>query len=401
VNRFIFGRGWVFEDEATDGTQGGAGGAGGEGGDKAAGAGGDDKVEVIDQAGGDEPKVEAPKTMEEAIEQGLKKTAPAKEEDEAAKRAADEAAAAAAAAAKAEKHANGAPKKDAKGNELDDTGKIVKPAEQPKAKTAAELELKPEEKKALGAKAQARFSEVITTLKSREAEIATLNEQMVPLREARDAITSILAETKTTPDQLSGYLEFNRMLNSGDPKDMENALKLIESQRVAIYKILGREPEGGGIDLLADFPDLKDKVAEAQITREAALELAAGRRAKAAAEAQSKQHQATQQNAAELKKSQDKGLADITAWAGDLAKTDIDYKAKEDKLLEQVDEVIKTYPPNQWLATLKLLYQGIVVTKAAPAAPKKEQPIRPTGAKPGAKAPQNMFEAMWGAEAPK
>jgi hypothetical protein len=400
VNRFIFGRGWTFEDEATDGTQGGAGGAGGEG-DKTGGEGGDGKVEVIDQAAGDEPKVEAPKTMEEAIKQGLEKTAPSKEEDEAAKRAADEAAAAAAVAAKAEKHANGAPKKDKDGNELDDKGAIVKKAEAPKAKTAAELELKPDEKKALGAKAQARFSEVITTLKSREAEIATLNQEMVPLKEARDAITSILAETKTTPDQMSAYLEFNRMLQSGDPKDLENALAMIENQRVAIYKALGREPEGGDVDLLADFPDLKEKVAEAQITREAALELAAGRRAKAAAEAQSKREQATQQSAAETKKAQDKGLADITAWASGLAKTDIDYKAKEEKLLEQVDEVIKTYPPNQWLATLKLLYQGIAVTKAAPAAPKKEQPIRPTGAKPGAKAPQNMFEAMWGAEAPK
>jgi hypothetical protein len=29
MNRFVFGRGWVFEDEATDGTEGGAGGAGG------------------------------------------------------------------------------------------------------------------------------------------------------------------------------------------------------------------------------------------------------------------------------------------------------------------------------------------------------------------------------------
>jgi hypothetical protein len=397
MNRFMFGRGWVLEDEATDGTQGAAG-AGGEGAAKA-GEGGDDKVEVIDQAAGDEGKVEAPKTMEEAIAHiGAKPEPKAEEQDEAAKQAAAKAAVAAAAT---DKHENGAPKKDAKGNELDDKGQILKPAEQPKAKTAAELELKPEEKKALGAKAQARFSEVITTLKSRETEIATLNEQMVPLREARDAITSILAETKTTPDQLSGYLEFNRMLNSGDPKDMENALKLIESQRVAIYKILGREPEGGGVDLLADFPDLKDKVNEAQITREAALELAAGRRAKAAAEARTKQEQSQQNNAAEVKKAQDKGLADITSWASGLAKTDIDYKAKEEKLLEQVDEVIKTYPPNQWLATLKLLYQGIAVTKAAPVVTKKEQPIRPTGAKPGAKAPQNMFEAMWGAEAPK
>jgi hypothetical protein len=48
--------------------------------------------------------------------------------------------------------------------------------------------------------------------------------------------------------------------------------------------VLGREPAGGGIDLLADFPDLQQKVAEAQLTREDALELAHSRRDKAARE---------------------------------------------------------------------------------------------------------------------
>jgi hypothetical protein len=151
----------------------------------------------------------------------------------------------------------------------------------------------------LGAKAQARFGEVITTLKAREAEIATLTEQMKPLAEARDAITGLLKETMTTPDQLSAYLEFNRLLQSADTKDLETALTMIENQRVVLYKALGREPAGGGVDLLAEFPDLKEKVAEAQITREAALELAQGRRERAAAEARTKQQQTQQQGAAE------------------------------------------------------------------------------------------------------
>jgi hypothetical protein len=242
---------------------------------------------------------------------------------------------------------------------------------------------------------------VITTLKSREAEITTLTEQMKPLAEARDAITSILTETHTTPDQLSAYLEFNRMLQSNDRKDLESALQMIEAQRGALYKVLGKEPADGGVDLLADFADLADDVKEARITRERALELASARRERAANEARSKQQQTRQQSVDQQKKASESALTDITAWTGELAKSDIDYKAKEEKLLEQVDEVIKTYPPNQWLPTLKLLYSGIVVQKAAPLPRKGEQPIRPSGAKPGAKAPQNMFEAMWGSEAPK
>jgi hypothetical protein len=43
-------------------------------------------------------------------------------------------------------HANGKPKKNEKGEALDAEGKVVKPAA-PKAKTAAELDLKPEQLK--------------------------------------------------------------------------------------------------------------------------------------------------------------------------------------------------------------------------------------------------------------
>lgn len=408
MNRFVFGRGWVFCDETTggdgNGNAGGAAGAGADGsgaaGDAAAGGGADGDGAAGGEAAqpdgaaaaakGDGKEGE-PKDMLDAITKGLEKTAPKKEDaplDEEAKKAAD------AAKAAAEKHANGAPKKDAKGNELDDAGKIVKPAEAPKPKSATELDLKPEERKALGAKAQARFTEVITTLKARETEIATLNEQIKPLAEARDGIVSILEETKTTSDQLSAYLEFNRMLQSENPKELEAALSMVEAQRAALYKALGKE--GDGIDLLADFPDLQSDVEEARITRERALELAQGRREKAAGDARAKQQQRNQQTATQVQQARENALTDITGWTNGLSKSDLDYKAKEERLLEQVDEVIKNYPPDKWLSTLKLLYGGITVQKQVSQPNKGEQPLRPSGAKPGAKAPQNMYEAMWG-----
>jgi hypothetical protein len=403
VNRFIFGRGWVFQDEASDAETGGAGGgAGGAGGDTdAAAADGTDGVDDVDpdadpDADPEEPGAEAskPKDMLEAITLGLKKQ---DGDDAAAAKKKEEEAAAAAKAKPAETHANGKPKKDDKGNELDDKGQIVKKAEPAKVKTAAELDLKPEEKKALGTKAQARFGEMVTTLKAREAEIATLNEQMKPLQEARDTIAGILQETNTTPDQLSAYLEFNRMLQSNDAKDLENALEMVESQRAALYQALGREPADGGVDLLKEFPDLAQKVEEAKLTREDALEIAQARRERKAAEVSAQQAKRGEQQQTEVKKARDKGVSDITAWEKQLEQDDIDYPAKKEKLLDQVDEVIKTYPPNQWLPTLKLLYAGIQVSKAGPAA-RRENPIRPSGAKPGGKAPQNMYEAMWGSQ---
>jgi hypothetical protein len=336
-----------------------------------------------------------PKDMLEAITQGLAKAdSKVTETDE--EKTAREAEEAAAAAAKADKHANGTPKKDAAGNELDDKGVIVKAAEKPKAKTSAELQLSKEQLAALKPESRQRFAEVINTLKTKEAEVVELTKKIEPLQGARDAIIGIMEATGTTSAQLSGLMEFNRMLNSEKPQDWEAALKLVEDQRAQLYQALGREPDGGGVDLLAEFPDLKQKVAEASLTREDALEIAQARRNKAAGDASAAQGRKTEEQRQATLKARGDAQNAITSWAAGLAKSDIDYKAKEERLLEQVDEVIKNYAPNQWLPTLQLIYKGLVVTKGGAPGPKGKQPIRPSGAKPGAKAPTNMYEAMWG-----
>lgn len=295
-------------------------------------------------------------------------------------------------------HANGAPKKDEKGQTLDAEGKVVKPAAAAKAKTAAELALKPEEMKGLHAKTQARFSEVITTLKAHEGTIAKQGDTIKTLSEARDAILGVLEETHTSQDQLSAYLEFNALLQSKDPKDWESALQMVEGQRAALYKALGREPQGGDLDLLADFPDLKKQVDEEEITRAAALEIAKGRRDRAARDAETQrqqQHQRTQQQSTEQRKqAAETALTEIEKWTAGLSKSDLDYKAKEDKLLAKIDGVLKNYPPNQWLPTLKLLYEGIEIQKASAPAGGGKGPLRPSGARPGAKAPNSMLEAI-------
>jgi len=59
-----------------------------------------------------------------------------------------------------------------------------------------------------------------------------------------------------------------------------------------------------------------------------------------------------------------------------------------------VDAVMKTYPPNLWLSTLQMMYEGIEIQKAALASGKQNQPLRPSGATPGAKAPNSMLEAI-------
>ena len=414
MNRFVFGRGWVFQapegddgggvGAAGDGAVTGDGGGDGGGAQKGGDGGGEADGAAADPGG---KKEEAPKDMKAAIDAGLgyKKgpggealdplTGKPKEEP-----AAKPGAKAVGGEAKETEthHANGTAKKNEKGEALDDKGQPVK-AVAPKLKTAAELDLKPDEKKALHAKTQGRFAEVITTLKSHEGTIAKQGETIKTLSEARDAILGVMEETHTTQDQLAAYLEFNSLLQSNNPKDLESALRMIEAQRVGLYKALGREPAGGGIDLLADFPDLKKQVDEEEVPRAAALEIAQGRREKvardAAAQRDQNQQRTQQQTAEQRKQASEAALTEIEKWTAGLSKTDLDYKAKEDKLLAKVDGVLKKYPPHLWLSTLQMMYEGIEIQKAAPGpGGKQNQPLRPSGAKPGAKQPGSMLEAI-------
>lgn len=418
--RFIYGQGWTYEEEATDGTQGGAAGGGAASGDDA------DGEDLVEGDTGDETaqpgagakdgdvrgatadktaKVEAPKDMKAAIDAalGYKKGPNGEALDPLTGKVKPDAgekkpnAAAGDGKETETHHANGTAKKGAKGEALDDKGQVVTKAA-PKVKTSAELALKPEELKALGAKTGQRFTEMIGTLKSHEGTIAKQGETIKVLSEARDAILGVLQDTGTTQEQLGGYLEFNRLLHSSAAKDLEAALGMVESQRAAIYKALGREPKGGDLDLLAEFADLQQKVADGQITREDALELANGRREKAArdsAEQRQQQQQRQQtQTEAQAKQAADNAVKEIEKWTASLAKDDLDYKAKEDKLLSKLDGVLKEYPPNQWLSTLKLLYDGIEITKAPAGAGGSSKPIRPSGVRPGAKAPNSMLDAI-------
>jgi hypothetical protein len=328
---------------------------------------------------------------EGAGEQGEKKSA-------AAKPAEKKPAAAGAGEETDTHHANGKPKANEKGEALDADGKVV-PKQAPKPKTAAELDLKPDEKKLLGPKAQARFGELITTVKTYEATVAKQTETIKGLSEARDAILGVMEETGTTPDQLTTYLHLNALLHSSEPKDLEQALSFIEKRRVELYTALGREPEGGGLDLLngPDVADLKKKVEDEELSRADALEIAAARREKqartAAAQRERQQAEMKTSTAEQAKQEENAALADIDKWTLQVSKTDLDYKAKEAKLLEQLEGVMKDYPPKFWASTLKRLYAGIVIQKA-PATTGGHRPLRPSGAKPGDKKPDSMLAAI-------
>jgi hypothetical protein len=276
----------------------------------------------------------------------------------------------------------------------------AKEGEQPAApkKTIEQLTtLSEAEKKAMNAASQARFHELAGSLKEMSTKYAALEERSTELQAARENMLGVLQDTHTSSDELAGYLDFNAMLHSGEPAQWERALKLVNDQRAVILTALGREEEG--VDLLKDFPDLVADVEEQKVTRERALELAASRRRETFrtqhANKERETQRTTQQQKQDLVAAQNQAITGIEKWCNAQAGEDIDYKAKEGRLLEIIDEVVKTYPPGQWLPTLKLLYGQIAAPRvAAPPNTGGPQPLRASGARGGQAKPRDMLDAI-------
>jgi hypothetical protein len=300
----------------------------------------------------------------------------------------------------AKKAAAPAQKKNEKGEPIGEDGKVIAP----KKKTVDELTtLSPDEKKALGNRGMARFKELTGTLKEYDSNLQKASAQVTQLSAAREALLGVMQETGTNSDDLAGLLEFNGLRKSAKPEEREQALKFLESHRASLLASLGREAEG--VDLLAAFPDLAKEVDEERMTRAYALELASGRRAEkartdAAGRAESEKKAKADREAKE-KAEADSALGEIDKWVKAQSGSDLDYKAKEDRILAKtgndpsmLEEVIREYPPHLWLPTIKRLWGGITVQGVQTGIPGQMKPMRPSAAKPGAKVPGTMKEAI-------
>lgn len=192
-----------------------------------------------------------------------------------------------------------------------------------------------------------------------------------------------IESTGATPDQFGQMLTYSRLVNSGDPTQLRQALAVLESERATIAKALGEEVPG--IDLLSDHPDLLQRVQLGEMDRNSALEVARARTSAAAAQQMSQAQRQQQEETVAHRQAVD-GLNQLGAQ---LAAQDPQYEAKYE-LLKPMIPIIAQMPPHQWGEAFMQVYRGIALpaTAAAPAPtpasmqrmPATPQPLRNTGA---------------------
>lgn len=188
---------------------------------------------------------------------------------------------------------------------------------------------------------------------------------------------TLITDTKMSPDEFAQMLEYGRLMNSGDEKDLHVAYEVIEQQRLALAQRLGIKAPG--VDLLAGHDDLKQAVENMEITEDRALELAKYRKQDAEKQQQIQAEQQSARNQEQFQKTIQHAAVQMEAYLNTRA-NEADSPVKLKAISEHfknpanLQAFVSTYKPDQWVNTLKLMYDNIVVPKAPIAA--QPQPLR-------------------------
>jgi hypothetical protein len=290
---------------------------------------------------------------------------------------------------------------EARGAERDPaTGKFVKKGEEKPEGEKAPVKAEPKKAdplndpipKELKKDTQERIRTLIDTTKTVTAERDELKQNF-------DYMVNGIQSTGASPQQYGETLSWLALFNSGDPKQQEKALELVETVAERLATLLGKDRVVG--DPLGAHADLKEAVRIGKLTSEYAKEIARtrnGQQFRTELTASASQDQQRQQAAAEEERN---GRAALTELEQTLMASDPDYEAKKAILVPALKPIMSGIPWSQKKDKFLAAYKNIKVPKAPTAAKTvpANQPMR-AGKQPAGgqtKAPSNMLEAINGA----
>lgn len=238
-----------------------------------------------------------------------------------------------------------------------------KPADKPAAKPTAEQEEAELLEGVKSPRGQERIKQVFAEKKQLETDIGEFRQ--------------LINDTGMKPEEFAQSLEFGRLVNSGTEADTRVALEMLEAQRTALYAKLG--VEAPGVDLLTDHKDLQEQVANLEITRERAVELAKHRKAESSRVASETQRREQQQNNQEYERTVTTAAGQMEAYL-ETRKNEVDHPARMRVISDHFRDpknlaaFVETYRPEQWGPTMRMMYDNIKL--AAPVPQRDQQPLR-------------------------
>lgn len=263
----------------------------------------------------------------------------------------------------------------------------------PEQKAKAEDDRLTAEAKAFGITKEdttAKFKELsreAAKVKELEPRVTELTERVAK----QDEVFTFMEQNGVTGDQFGQAVAVLSHINSGDPVRLQRAYEALGEQMAAIGAKLGLEAPG--YDPLAAHADLQAKVANMDLSREDALEIAQGRHLKTAATTHSTQQGAQTAQAQELAAVR----RDLIALETHLRATDPLYPQKYAAMKPMLEVTLGRLPLRERASAFEQAYAAFQLP-AAPAAPATTRPDPANPGRPamgaGAKAPANSVDAI-------
>jgi hypothetical protein len=207
--------------------------------------------------------------------------------------------------------------------------------------------------KELAKETQDRIRTLIKTTKENEAKATEATQQL-------DYIVNGVRQTGMNPQQYGEVLSFMQLFNSGDPKQQETALGLIENIADRLASLLGKERTTS--DPLKNFPDLVAAVAQGQMTRAWAGQMASARRQQTTRSEIETTARTAQSTEAAYAQEKETARVDMNKWETETAAKDPQFKLLAPKLIKELKEDYQKVPPKEWLPRFQQAYR---VAKAA------------------------------------
>lgn len=232
-------------------------------------------------------------------------------------------------------------------------------------------------------KTRERFNKLVESHKALSTELETYRSENEGFRE-------VINYSQATPEEFNQLIEYSRLVKTGD---LKAALNMLDEQRAQIARLLD-EPVAG-VDQLADFPDLKQRVEQMELSQQDALEIAALRRREAAIREQQQAAVQQQEQATTLQQEVDQASQAIVQMVNQWQANDIDFPRKQEQLMAKAQAIAERYPPNLWQQALQDVYDAMQVVPApAPETPPSPQPLRPQSGGGGKPVPRSMLQAV-------
>lgn len=206
-----------------------------------------------------------------------------------------------------------------------------------------------------------RMEQLLTRGRESHEKIQTLTAELEDVRALAvqgDQLTQAIHKTGMAPEEFGTIMGAFTALNIGTPEQQRGAFEHLTKLYNAMAAKLGVDT---GAAALADFPDLERQVAELQLPRSTALELAAARRREAEAAQHRTRESQEQRQERELLEARDAAVARLDQVGGQLLARDGNdaFQIRKHIAMRALQSQVRTMHPSRWEAAFIDAYQAV------------------------------------------